>query len=410
MWVQVVFLSLALPFIAGNGLAGSGPAQSGQKVEKRPNDPTTCPYCKNDPDLLKAAGLVSHGGFEFGISDTGQVDGLLATCDIRWIESKHFQIGFALGPQKVKEEEKKKIRAELTRLQAVLPAVDPKVKVLDPWLRAHLYAQRSEEVWVRFQELMQVKDEDFPSGSTPWNRRGKYMGTGPYMGQKGKYEILIVPSEAASTSFLKGHFGLLIRMTQRWNVIERDTLILVAHTAQGNLREDQALHGHIAFNITVNLLDGYKHYSYDTPIWMREGLAHFVEREINPKFNTFDSSEGAVADMTNKEKWEPEVRKMIAAGEAVRMAELVAMKDYADLKLPHHFTTWSMIDYLVKTNPNGLACLNDRIHGIVNAQGIPDGGKLLDTHRAAFQECLGMNYAEFDAAWTKWVMDNYASM
>lgn len=376
---------------------------------QRPNDPTTCPYCHNDPAIMAKAGIVSHGGFKFGATDTAKIDELLATCDIRWIETKHFQIGTALGVQKVKDEESKKIFAELSRLAEGMPEVNPKVKVLDPWLRSHLYAQRCEDVWKRFIEILQIDETKFPDGKKMWDMRGTYMGEGPYIGMKDKYEVLSVPSEAAATSFLQAQFGLLTKLSQRWNVIDRDTLILVVHQAQGGLREDGALHGHIAFNITINLLDGYKHYTYETPIWIREGLAHFIEREINPKFNTFDSSEGAVAAMTSKQKWEPEVRKLVAAGTAIRMAELLTLKDYAGLKLEHHFTTWSMVDYLIKTNPTGFAKFNEKLHGITNSKGIGDGSNLLDVHRKAFQEFFGMGYAEFDAAWAKWVQDTYSS-
>jgi hypothetical protein len=239
--------------------------------------------------------------------------------------------------------------------------------------------------------------------------RGTYMGEGPYLGMKGKYEVLVVPNESAATNFLKTHFGLLTKLTQRWNVIDRDTLALIVHQDQGGLREDGALHGHVAFNLAINLLDGYKHYSYETPIWIREGLAHFIEREINPKFNTFDSSEGAVAEMTRKEKWEPEVRKLVASGGAIRMAELLNLKDYSGLTLAHHYTTWSIVDYLQKTNPKGFAKLNARLHGVTNEKGITDGSNQLDVHRKAFQEELGMGYAEFDAAWAKWVQETYGT-
>jgi hypothetical protein len=373
------------------------------------NDPANCPYCKNDPQLLKAAGLVAHAGFEFGSSDTGQVDALMAANDIRWLESTHFQLGFALGSHKVKDDEKKKIRAELDRLALVLPAVDSKVKVLDPWLRVHLYAQRCEDVYARFCELMQVKDADFPKGDGPWNGQGKYMGEGPYLGQKGKYEVLLLPSEAAGTQFLREQFGLTTKLSQRWNVINRDTLILVVHTGQGDLREDGAMHGHVAFNLAINMLDGYKHYSYDTPIWIREGLGHFIEREINPKFNTFDSSEGAVAAMTRKEKWEPEVRKMVAANQNISMAQLLALKDYAGLTLNHHYTVWSMTDFLVRTMPDAYAAFNAKLHGLVNKQNIPDGSNMPDQHRTIFQEVIGMSYTEFDAAWIKWVGETYTN-
>jgi hypothetical protein len=374
---------------------------------QRANDPATCPWCHNDPELLKAAKLVSHGGFDFGNTDTQRTDQLMATNDIRWIESEHFRIGFALGPHKVKQEEKNKIRSELEKLAQALPEVNPKTKVLDPWMRAHLYAQRSEEIWTRFLEIMQVKETDFPSASRAWDRTGKYMGEGPYIGQREKYEVLIVPSEAAHVTFLKNHFGLLIKQTQRWNVLQRDALTVVIHTEEGSLREDQALHGHLGFNLAINLLDGFKHYSYETPVWIREGLAHFIERGIDPDFNSFDSSEGAVAEKTSKSDWRPEVKKLIARGEAPRMAELIALKGYAELELSHHFVTWSMIDYLLATQPAGFACFNDRLHGITNAEGIPDGSQLENVHRDAFKECLKMSYTQFDQAWIEWVALNY---
>lgn len=398
-------LSLPRVLIAGALLALALPLHA----QQRKNDPKACPYCHGDPAIMSKAGIVSHGGFEFGSTDTGKVDALMATNDIRWIESKHFELGFALGPIKVKQEDKAKIRGELARLEPVLDGVDIKMAVLDSWLRTHLYAQRLEDMYQRFLDLMQIKDSAFPDGTKLYDMQGKYMGYGPYLGEKGKYEVLVVPTEASLSQYLQTHFGLLTKKTQRWNLPDRDSLSVTINGGDDASREDEALHGHLAFNVTINLLDGYKHYSYDTPIWIREGLAHFVEREITRKYNSFDSSEGGIAETTRKEKWEPEVRKLVASEKAPRMAELITMKDYNELTLPKHYTTWSMIDFLVKTNPTGFAKLQDELHGRLNAKGFPDGSNLQDVHRDKFKECLGMNYAEFDTKWAEWVLLNYGA-
>ncbi|MCK6445565.1 MAG: hypothetical protein L6Q99_04170 [Planctomycetes bacterium] len=385
-------------------------ALAGALLAQKKDDKDVCPYCGNDPELMAKAGLVNHGPFDFGANGIERAETLLAAYDVKWLQSKHFEIGFALGAWKVKDDEKKKFRAELEKLAAVLPKVDPKERVIDPWLRTHLYAQRCEEIYARVQELLGVDDSMFPDGTKPWDTTGKYMGEGPYMGQKGKFEVLLLPAEAALTTYLKNEFGLPTKKNQRWNITDKDTITVVINITEGSLREDMALHGHVGFNLAINMLDAFKHYSYDTPIWIREGLGHFVEREITPKYNTFDSSEGSVAAMTSKAKWEPEVKKLVAAGEAPRMAELVNMKDYADLTLPTHFVTWSMVDFLVKTNPKGFACLNDAIHGRTDAKGYADGSNLLDVHRESFPTCLGYaTYQEFDAAWAAWVTANYAS-
>ena len=101
-------------------------------------------------------------------------------------------------------------------------------------------------------------------------------------------------------------------------------------------------------------LDGLQHYNYDTPVWFHEGFAHWMEREINPKYNTFDSGEGGIADMTRKENWKPEVMKLIADSSCPHVAEMMGLKSYAEFKLPHHFTTWSMIDFLIETQPENF--------------------------------------------------------
>lgn len=368
------------------------------------NDPATCPYCMGDPELMQAAGIVSHGGFEFGRLDTDGVDDLLANNDLRWIESEHFELGFGGPPYRPKGAERKLFEAELTELALVLPEVDPKTRLLDPWLRAHLFAMRSEKVWTRFQEIMQVTDADFNDGTKPWNGQGDYNGEGPYMGMKGKYEVLIVPGQGDLVAYLKDQYGLTTNMTNRWNNVPRDSLVVTMHLNQGDLKKDIALHGHVAFNLAHNLLDGFEHYSYDTPIWIHSGLAHYFEREVSPKYNSFDGGEGGTPVQTRKEDWEGEVKKLVKAKKAPRLANLMALKTYTEMTLEDHFTTWSMVKWLIEEHPDAFAALNKELHGRMDASGHIDSQNLPDVHRATLRELLGWSYADFDQAWQNWVL------
>jgi hypothetical protein len=392
-------LALALPLAAG------ALAQENPRKPAGPTDPLGCPWCGNDPARMEPAGVVSHGGFAFGKTDTARVDAAFPTIEIRWIETSFFRIGLALPPHKVKFEEKKKLLGELTRLQQKLPEVVPVTGTLDPWLRLHLYAQRCHDALDRFLTIMGAKDAEFSDGSGTWT--GSYRGEGPYLGQKDKYEILVLPSESAHTMFLTEHTGNALKVAHRHHNLDRGALAYYCHTQEGQLRQDGALHNNIVFNLAHNFFDGFNHYSYDSPLWIHEGLAHFMEREIDERFNSFDSSEGGTAAMSSKANWKPDVLKLIAAGQAPRMAELLTLKSYAELSLTHHFTTWSMVDYLVQTNPEGFGAFLRAIKSNLDARGIPTGENLTEHHRKVFREHLAMSYAEFDEAWRAWVQIAY---
>jgi len=373
--------------------------------KKRANDPSECPYCHGDPAKMKAAGIVSHGPFPFGKSDTAKVDAFLVTSEIRWIETDFFRFGFGLGPYKIKPEEKKKYVAELTRLKQVLPEVRPDTGILDPWLRVHLFAQRGHEILDKFLGLINGKDAKFADGSGKW--AGTYAGEGPYLGMKEKYEWLVSSTEAAHTAFMTEHFGLQLKVGHREHHIARGMLGYYCNAMEGQLREDGALFGTLAFNLTHNFLDGLQHYNYDTPVWFHEGFAHWMEREINPKYNTFDSGEGGIADMTRKENWKPEVLKLIASNDAPHVAEMMGLKSYAEFKLPHHFTTWSMIDFLIKTQPENFGKFVWAMKANVDKAGMPTGSNLPDYFRVKFKEHFGFNYPEFEDAWRAWAKVAY---
>lgn len=384
----------------------------GQKLndrDKPANHPVNCIYTGGDTEMLAKLGIVSIGGFEFGMEETTEeLDGFLLATDVRWVETAHFKLGFALGPYRVAQKDKARLRAEIGEIAKVWPEVDPKMRTVDPWMRAYLFAVRLEKLYGTMQELLGVEDADFPDGTKVWDTTGKYMGHGPYLGQKHKYEVLILPSRQSSQDYIRNYFGLRHDRTQRWNMIEKETMQVVIPAAD-HLRDDKALHGHVVFNVTQMLVNGYRYYSYDMPVWLLEGMAHYYEREISPEFNSFDSSEGALAEVVNKDNWRPEVRKLVMKEEAPSMARLVGLQDFAGMKREDHLATWSMIDYLESEHPGFLGTLIDRLAGLLNDQFIPDKTGMPDEHRAAFKEDLKKSYSQFDRAWREWVLETYPS-
>ncbi|QDV05661.1 hypothetical protein Poly30_11600 [Planctomycetes bacterium Poly30] len=407
-------LVLAAGMVIGGFAPVGAPAAFAQKPldkTKPLGDPANDPYTRGGKEeYMKAAGYVSMGGFEFGPppDTTVETNGFLSYLDIRWIETAHFQIGVALPQVKVTQSERDKIRAELTEMEPIFgDEIDPRTRVLDPWIRAHLYARRCEKHYADIQAMLGVTDEDFAKNKPLWNGTTKYMGTGPYLGQIGKYEVLLLPSEGAAKTYLRDRLGLTTKLSQRWNIIPRDTQTVIIHTDQGKLRVDESLHGHLVFNLTHNMINGYKHYSYDMPVWITEGAAHWFERQYNPKFNTFDAAEGAAAEMSSKADWKPEAKKIVSSGKAPTFASLINLRTFAELELDHHFMTWSIFDYMMTVHPEFVKKYFDRLSGLKNAEGYDDYSRFEDEQRLVFKEVLDMNYREFDLAWQAWVLETY---
>ena len=398
--------SLRLPLLVAL-LIGLAPTKDD---DLPPNAPELNPYLGTDLSLMDEAGFVSLGGFEFGTTDTGAVDKLLPSADIRWIETEHFELGFGLPRYKASAKERKRIEAELAVLRETLPDLPRKGSKLDPWVRAILFADRIEKVHARVLELLQVTDEDFPSGEANWTSPEDYFGWGPHLGQRGKYELLILPGENKSRDYLRETFGVIVFATQRWNVLDRDSLIIVFNDASDGLNRDPNMHAHVAYNLAINLLDGYRHYSYDIPVWLSVGFGHLIEREINPYYNTFDQSEGGETIDARESDWHKQALKLAAAEEVPSIAKLMRIDDYGDLTFDMHVISWSYIQYLSQVHPEEFAKIFARIKSLLNEENIPDGSGLPDHLREAFSEELGMSYGKFQAAWQEWLQSEPAGL
>ena len=75
----ILLCALLLPALVAALIAALAPAADAQRDEDEVprNHPSTDPYTGGDPALMEAAGIVSLGGFEFGTTDTAEVDRFL---------------------------------------------------------------------------------------------------------------------------------------------------------------------------------------------------------------------------------------------------------------------------------------------------------------------------------------------
>ncbi|MEO6598169.1 MAG: hypothetical protein ABIP94_25780 [Planctomycetota bacterium] len=402
-------------FIATLLLAVSAKAQD-DKLPKWRIDP----YTKNDPKLMAKAGYVSFGPFRFGnLADnpveSSNIDASLEFIQILWIETPHFRIGTNLPEWSVPmdAETKAKVRTELEELATKLPGVNPKTRRLDPWLRAHLTAQRMEKLYAETMQLFGVKDEDFPAEGSEVVRLpdARYMGYGHFLGMKDKYLLLVFDKAGPFRQYMKAYLGRDSAFPQRWHFKESSSILftVACESDVSPLKHDTALHCSLAFNVSQNLLDGFRYYSYDMPVWIREGFGHWNCRRIDPKWNNFDQNEGSVADMKTTWKWEPYARGLVTTGKFAPFAEAYTWRDFGDIKFNDHVAIWSRMDWLMSQGPEPWQKFLFAVKGRVDANWSADQSDLVGATRDALQAAYGVSVIDLDRKWGEWVKANYST-
>lgn len=402
-----------LPFLVASVAAAGLPGQA-DKLPKWRLDP----YTKNDPEAMARLGYVSYGPFAFGsIGDkpvqTTQIDAKLEFVQILWVETPHFRIGQNLPawPVPMDPETRNKIRGELEELQKKLPGVNPKTRTLDPWLRLHLNAQRLEKLYAETQQLFGVEDKDFPADPSKVviDPTKTYMGYGPYMGMKDKFLVLVIEKAGPFRSYMSTFLGRDSAMPQRWHFKDVSSLF-IGLTPESNdfpLKHDTALHCALAFNVSHNLLDGFRYYSYDLPVWIREGFGHWNSRRISPKWPSYDQNEGSIADMKTIERWDVYCRSLIANNKFTGFPEVATWRDFGNIKFDDHVAVWSRIDFLIAQGPEKWRKFLFHIKGRVDAQWLPDHKDLVGATREGLQAAYGISFLDFDRKWAEWVKATY---
>jgi hypothetical protein len=196
--------------------------------------------------------------------------------------------------------------------------------------------------------------------------------------------------------------GARITNAVRWHFPDRHKLLASLPCEDSDLRRDRWLFPHIVHNLSHLFLCAYKHFSYDPPLWIDEGLALALEKEIDPRSTTNEGEEGSFRDATYPADWSEAVRKMLARDKAKTLAALWQVKEVGELDRDALFTCWSMARYLLDEHPGKLAEFLGGVKGQLDAQGIPSGVDLPGLQRGLLEMLFDWTPLDFDAAWRAW--------
>jgi hypothetical protein len=228
---------------------------------------------------------------------------------------------------------------------------------------------------------------------------------------KEKFLVFVTEKTGPYTTYAKRFLGRDTKLPQRWHFKESGCLIIAMATENDEFprKHDTALHCALAFNVAHNLLDGFRHYSYDLPVWIREAFAHWNSYRISGDWPSFDQNEGALADMKTISRWEPYCRNLIATGKVTPFPEVVGWRDFGNIKFNDHVAIWSRMDWLMSQGPEKWQKFLFLVKGRVDKEWKADQADLVGATREALQAAYGVSILDFDAKWAEWVNKNYPS-
>jgi hypothetical protein len=373
------------------------------------------PYTQGDPALLQKAGYVSLGPFPFGSNHTTtQVGDLLGTEPLRWIETAHFRIGCALSgvPLRVEEDWREawvqRLKPELKRLATRLPRVKPETRDLDPWLRAHLIAQRLEDLYAEVLGNLGATDDSFPSQPDDPADATKLRGLGRYLGMREKFTVLLLQKASSHARYTRAHQKNEIAEPIRYHDSEFGCMYWGAseETADSLFRSDYALHSHLVFNVAHNLYTGYRCFGHELPPWLVTGLAHWHSRRVSPRFPTYDRKDDKDRDQRSAFwEWEKRVPGLLKNGAFEPVENLLARTTAGTFGIEQHMQSWSLADFLMTKHKAGamqfLRTLKDPWH---QRQKAPTDTELQTRQLDALRQHLGWTPQQFEAAWREAVL------
>jgi hypothetical protein len=402
-------LALAL----AGALAGLGaPAQAQDKPQpgttKNDEDVvkagTRDPYTDGEPKLMADAGIVAYAPFPWADGQrTTDVDRVLGERRILWLETPHFRIGcnLASAPMPVAQDQRKYLLDELKRLKKKLPRIDDKPKRLDPWLRAHLYAQRAEELYAEFQQLCSVTDADFGNGTEP--------GKGKYLGLPDKYLLLLFQKKSDLARYLDRFCGVQGERSYRF-YHKRSNQMLAAIAAEGLEGADElGLLSHTIYSLVNNLVISYQGYWYELPIWFTEGLSHWYSRRVPTEFVNVVAKDDEALNEEQQHEWPPKVRRRAAFSRGwLTFAQLDGLAQHADCGYQAHIMAWSRVDYLMSVDHAKVGRMLVGLKGLPLAtDGMVAPGAVQAQETRLLADLFGLDGAAFDQRWRDFVLKTY---
>ena len=130
------------------------------------------------------------------------------------------------------------------------------------------------------------------------------MGEGKYLGQRGKFCVMLFDRQVQLERYLKAYAGIsgpnVTPRRHEFSTVGSLAFATASECHNGLLFGEVHMHAHLVGQVVKNLTVGYKNNLIELPRWWVEGLGHWYRRKMDPKINSFltkinDLSKGRLA-------------------------------------------------------------------------------------------------------------------
>lgn len=403
-WKALLTLAAAIwVFLPRPAAAGPGPEPAAAALADKLDDALL------EPDVMAGLGILDWAPAGFGPAGLGGAAGLeeeLAMSEWLFVETAHFRWASSVGSDTLKTQDRERLEPHFERMRALGVPVPARPKSISPRLRLVLMALRAEDAYARFLDLIGHTDDDFPATR---QAEGPYMGNGRFLGEADKFELIVHASRDTHRLFTLDHMGASVTGSLRWHFRDPHKLFASVPASDSDLRKDRWLWPHIAHNLGHMFLAAYKHFSYQPPVWLDEGLALMFEREAEPTSITTEGEEGTLNEDVRASDWKSKLKK-IRSKEEPRIATLMTFQTLGQLSEQDAASCWSRVRFLTDVHPEPFAAFLGGIKGQLDAQGYPSGADLDGLQRTLWKTHFQWTPQEFDTAYFAWLeefIDSY---
>ncbi len=369
------------------------------------------PYTRGDARALEGIGYESLGPFEWmdGAS-TGQIEETLGEPRVLWVETAHFKLGSTLGTyfHPGDQRERARLRVELARLAGKIEDLDPPRSRLDPWLRLHLYAQRLEEQYAELQRLFGLAESDFGSAESAADDRSARLASGPYLGMPMKFTVLLTEKSSTLARFLRRYLDLEEKGTWR-SRLDGGTLFLgmsAEHLRRCGYELDAALHCTLAFDLALNLVDGFRDNQYSAALWFKAGLASWFSRRIDERWAIYARGTTLLFG-DDSWRWEPRVSGLVSNGVAIPWSRTLDWTSWEEIDAQAHMVVWSRVAWMLsREDADRRRFLEAMTESLVPVPEAERASTSRARQIAALLACFGGTPEELDEEWGEFARES----